>query len=153
MIEYLVVATREELGLVEHEGPAIITGIGALNVMRALDSLPRNTPLLNVGYCGSGAFKRGEKASITACTLWHPGIKYPEPNFVLEPMPGFPATTCYTITDFGGDKTVDGVFEMELAFILGMGFTNVRAVKCVSDNCDFAEYEQTIQKEKQCTKK
>ena len=145
--DFLVLATKEELDIVKFTSPIIITGIGALNVMRALSSIPRDAKLLNVGYCGSGAFKRGETVTIDSCTLWHPGIKYEEPIFSLFPVEGYPKANCYTITDFGGDKAVNGVFDMELAFILGMGFSNVRAIKCVSDNCDYEEYEQMIKKE------
>ena len=29
---------------------------------------------------------------------------------------------------------------MELAYILAMGFTNIRGIKYVSDNCNYDEY-------------
>lgn len=143
--EFLVVATREELCLAKHDGPVIITGIGALNVMKALKDLDRDAQILNVGYCGSGAYPIGTHLSIWECTLWHPNIKYNEPTFALRRRtPGLEEARCYTITDFGGDPSVEAVFEMELAFILGMGFRNVRAIKIVSDNCNFDEYQEAM---------
>ena len=37
-------------------------------------------------------------------------------------------------------KEHDCVFDMELAFICGMGFESVRAIKIVSDNLSLHEY-------------
>lgn len=144
----IVVATKEELNLIDSKAPCIVTGIGALNILRALRHLETWTPILNIGYCGSGAFPVGTRVNINACDLWHPAIKYDEPHYFLdtELSDNAPSATCHTITDFGGDPSEEGcVFDMELAFILGMGFTNVRAVKVVSDNCDMDEYNKTIQ--------
>ena len=150
-----VIATRDELPLVHWDGPIIITGVGALNVMRALMTVSRGTPILNVGYCGAGKIPVGTAVEIAKCDLFHPNTQYDEPSYVL----GDPAwkvsrmddrrpVTCHTITDFGGDPELeDCVFDMELAFILGMGFTDVKAVKVVSDRCNYKEYKKTIKKQ------
>jgi hypothetical protein len=150
-----VIATRDELNLVTWEGPVLITGIGALNVMEALKDYPRDTPIVNVGYCGAGRYEIGTRLPIDFCDLYHPVAgEYNEPEYELpdadekycSPLPG-ELVTCHTITDFGGNPEMEHcVFDMELAFILGMGFTNVQAVKVVSDNCSMKEYEETIKK-------
>lgn len=148
-----VIATRDELPLVKWNGPVLITGIGALNVMDALKDYPRDTPIINIGYCGAGKFPIGTVVEVSACDLYHPVAgDYDEPSFFLDAPSLYLETktesaVCHTITDFGGNPDEEKcVFDMELAFILGMGFTNVQAIKVVSDNCNYTEYEETINK-------
>lgn len=148
-----VIATMGELKLVTWDGPVLITGIGALNVLDALKDYPRDTPIINIGYCGAGGYEIGTKVPVDFCDLYHPVAgEYDEPSWELfdpdekycSPLPG-ELVTCHTITDFGGNPALKNcVFDMELAFILGMGFTDVQAVKVVSDNCNYKEYEETI---------
>lgn len=149
MDRLIVIATKEELELVKHPDicPVLITGIGALNVMRALRDIPRDTMIINFGYCGSGKIPKGTTVRIDRCDLYHPGISYQEDGFVLDrhDVVGLPTATCHTLTDFGGDPSLEGcVFDMELAFICGMGFDDVLSIKTVSDSCDYGEYERTL---------
>lgn len=149
-----VIATKDEIGLVRWNGPILITGVGALNIMAALADIPRDTPIINIGYCGAGKFPKGTRVLINACDSFHPNVEYIEPKYELKmPRVGFErigdvqGVRCHTITDFGGDPKLENcVFDMELAFILGMGFTDVMAIKVVSDNCSYEEYEETVGK-------
>ena len=45
------------------------------------------------------------------------------------------------------DITEPVVFDMELAHILALGFTNVKSTKIVSDTLNFEEYEHNVEKE------
>ena len=135
-----------------------ITGVGALNVLRALRDVPRDTEVLNIGYAGSANFEVGSLVEVTDVCLNHPNVTYPEPTLRL--LTGgnlIPAASyrsedgqksalllqarCYTNTDFVLQSDYrDCVFDMELAFIAGMGFTRLRAIKHVSDNLSLYAY-------------
>lgn len=143
----IVIAEKEELKLVEELGygnyPVFITGVGGMNVIRALKDLPRNTEILNIGYCGSNYFKIGEKLEIVAV-----GTNHEEANFAECKEQLFSCfnkydgrTYCYTSTDFviETNKKESCVFDMELAFIRAL-FPNTRAIKVVSDNLSHKQY-------------
>ena len=138
----IVVAMPEELelvnGTVEH--PVIVTGIGGLNVIEALQNLPREIPIYNVGYAGSNCIPKGTRCKIGAVRSYHPEATFEESSFVLSGD-----TPCYTSSDFvtWTDIKEPCVFDMELAYILALGFTNVYAEKIVSDNLSVGEYEKT----------
>ncbi|MGN0235905.1 MAG: hypothetical protein ACI4BD_06325 [Paludibacteraceae bacterium] len=144
--------------LAEYE--VLITGVGALNVLRALRDVPRDTEVLNIGYAGSANFEVGSLVEVTEVCLNHPNVTYPEPEMHLltggELIPADsyrsescqePArllqARCYTNTDFVLRSDYrDCVFDMELAFIAGMGFTRLRAIKHVSDNLSLHAYHE-----------
>ena len=128
-----------------------ITGVGALNLLKSLRDLPLSTPLINIGYVGSANYEIGSLVEIGEVRLCHPHVSYPEPAYRC--MPGLAEeygievahtdVPIFTNVDFVLEsKERDCVFDMELAFILGMGFTNVRSIKIVSDNLSLHEYHQ-----------
>ena len=150
------------LGIVSQlaEYEVLITGVGALNVLRALRDVPREKELLNIGYVGSANFEVGSLVEVTDVCLNHPNVTYPEPELRLqtggelisaalyhsaegqEPARLLQAR-CYTNTDFVLQSDYrDCVFDMELAFIAGMGFTRLRAIKHVSDNLSLHAYHE-----------
>lgn len=147
-MELIVIASPCELELVRNEfnrpnTRIIITGVGALNVYRALSDIPRDTKIINIGYVGSVDIPIGTRVEIERCELYHPGVNYEENGFFLSEK----GVTCYTGVDFVQNSNYKGcVFDMELAFICAMGF-DVRSIKYVSDNCNYEEYENTINNE------
>lgn len=142
--------------LAEYE--VLITGVGALNVLRALRDVPRDTELLNIGYAGSANFSVGSLVEVTDVCLNHPNVTYPEPELRLQTCGELISAAlyqsadgqarllqarCYTNTDFVLQSDYrDCVFDMELAFIAGMGFTRLRAIKHVSDNLSLHAYHE-----------
>ena len=146
----IVIASPEEISLVKSDDktPILITGIGALNVMNALADVPRDTTIVNFGYCGSGTIPVGTTVRIHACDLYHPGVSFPDRWFHLRATNSeVKPVVCHTISDFGGDPSQDNcVYDMELAFICGMGFHEVESFKTVSDCCSLEEYHKTIAK-------
>lgn len=131
----------------------VVTGIGALNVMRALRDVPRDTRLLNIGYVGSANFDIRSAVVVTEVRLNHPNVKYPEPELLLEPVPEAwicaPEATkkavCYSNTDFVlASDYHDCVFDMELAYIAGMGFEHLSSLKIVSDNLSLKTHREVI---------
>ena len=158
----LIQEVGARLGIVSQlaEYEVLITGVGALNVLRALRDVPRDTELLNIGYAGSANFSVGSLVEVTDVCLNHPNVTYPEPELRLqtggelisaalyhsaegqEPARLLQAC-CYTNTDFVQQSDYrDCVFDMELAFIAGMGFTRLRAIKHVSDNLSLHAYHE-----------
>ena len=132
-----VVATQEELKLVN--GDAVVTGVGPLNVLKSLSDVSRDTPLFNIGYAGSNSLKIGTKVTIGYVCLYHPNVDYESPVYHLGgDIP------CHTSQDFvtNADCMIPCVYDMELAYILGMGFTDVISEKIVSDNLSVKEYEE-----------
>lgn len=162
MKELVVIAEKEELKLVEKLGydkyPILITGVGALNVIDALKDIPKDTNLINIGYAGSKDLKPGKFYCVDKSTLYHSNVDYHEPVYEIgwNPWPKglnneavLQPKKCYTGCDFvlSSDKT-DCLFDMELAYILALGFENVFAFKYVSDNLDLQQYREEAKDEK-----
>lgn len=135
----IVVATEDELALVGDcpRDQCIVTGVGALNVIRALMDVDRNEPILNIGYAGSNSIPVGTKIHVGSCQLYHPNADFDSPIYDLHGV-----IPCFTSSDFVIHTNIEDpcVFDMELAYILAMGFKNVEADKIVSDNLDYNEY-------------
>lgn len=142
----VVVATEKEAELAKQkfpDAPIIKTGVGALNVINALKDIDRNEEILNFGHVGSNMLPIGTEVHIGESKLYHPHVSYEEPSYIL--MKG--DTTCFTSNDFVlNTDIVDRpvVFDMELAYIMALGFNDVKSIKIVSDNLNLAEYNATI---------
>ena len=138
----IVIATEDERKLIpEGEGgEVIVTGVGGLNVIEKLKDLDKDTVIKNYGYCGSSCHKIGHKAKIGGVRLYHPNVDYIEPMYLL-----MGDTLCMTSNDFViEDKIGDCVYDMELAYIMALGFKHVEAEKTISDNLNYNEYEKTV---------
>lgn len=149
--KYLIVATEEELSLdwavTERHRTTIVTGVGGTNVIRALRYLPRDSDILNVGYCGSNSFPIGTVLWPQFTRLLHPNVPFKEETFRL--CYSSSEVTCFTAGDFVTDPEMlppFSVVDMELAYIAAFGFRVVASVKYVSDNLDIKEYERIIRK-------
>ena len=150
----VIIAEKEELELARQLFPQFevrITGVGAANIYRSLGNLDRDTHLINIGYAGSANFEVGTGVRVTEAFLHHPHVSYPEPAMklpainsqlsIFSSLQSFVAAPCYTSVDFVLESPYkDCVFDMELAFIIAMGFGNVEAYKYVSDNLSLHEY-------------
>ena len=134
---------REALGLDLSDATLIYTGVGAINIIRSLQHLDRDAELFNIGYAGSANFDLGTWVEVTEVRLNHPNVTYPEPELIVESLKLKEAkqAVCYTNCDFvlASDYT-DCVFDMELAFIAALGFTNLHSLKYVSDNLSLHAY-------------
>ncbi len=129
----------------------LVTGVGALNVLQALRHIPQDTRLINIGYAGSANYDLGTAVMVNEVRLNHPNVSYPEPTLCLQPIPATylqaPAavitSVCYSNTDFVLQSDYrDCVFDMELAYIAGMGFSQLSALKIVSDNLSLHTYRE-----------
>ena len=139
----IVVATEEEYSRFKSYGQDIIkTGVGYGNVFKALADVPRDTPILNIGYAGSNSIPIGKECVISECRHYHPNVEFDEP--IYKALGG--EYVCYTSDDFvtHTDITEPVVFDMELYAILSMGFTDVIAIKIISDNLSLKEYEKEV---------
>ena len=61
------------------EQEVLVTGVGALNILRSLRDVPRETPIINIGYCGSANYEIGSLVEVGEVKLCHPNVTYPEP--------------------------------------------------------------------------
>ena len=160
MVKYLVMAedgeqklldlAREQLGLDLSDAKVIYTGVGAINVIRALQDLPRDAELINIGYAGSANFNVGTWVEVSEVRLNHPNVTYDEPALKISdsqaPISDALRAICYTNTDFVLQSDYkDCVFDMELAFIAALGFTNLHSLKYVSDNLSLHAYREHSQ--------
>ena len=140
----IVVAMPKEVSLVgETKEPILVTGEGALNVISALRNVPRETPIHNIGYAGSNMIPIGTKCRIGNVTMYHPVAVFDDKSYTLDGN-----VNCYTSCDFvtRTDIKTPCVFDMELAYILAMGFTNVTAEKIVSDNLSKEEFDECLRR-------
>lgn len=140
----IVVATDEEYKLAKKrfKGQKIIkTGVGGINVIKKLKHFPKWLKITNFGYVGSNNIPIGTEIRVDNCKLYHPNVKYEEPVYKLDGD-----TTCYTSNDFVLETKIKEpvVFDMELAYILALGFKNVESIKIVSDNLSLSQYEEEI---------
>lgn len=129
----------------------IVTGVGALNVMQALRNIPRDAQLINIGYAGSANYEIGSVVAVQEARLNHPCVSYPEPTLLLPTInehylidaEHVISSVCYSNTDFvlQSDYT-DCVFDMELAYIAGLGYSQLCALKIVSDNLSLHTYRE-----------
>lgn len=139
----ITVAMESERVLADTD-ECIVTGVGALNLMNALKDVDRNEEIVNIGYAGSNSIPVGTRVRIGKVRLYHPNVEIDnEPEYQLDGD-----VPCYTSCDFVLDTDIEEpcVFDMELAFILAMGFTNVTAEKIVSDNLNEEEFEKCLKK-------
>lgn len=129
----------------------IVTGVGALNVMQTLRNIPLDAPLINIGYAGSANYDIGSVVVVNEVRLNHPYVNYPEPTLMLAPLPEsylvhpmqVLSSICYSNTDFVLQSNyTDCVFDMELAYIAGLGFTRLSSLKIVSDNLSLHTYRE-----------
>lgn len=78
----IVIATPNELPLVKkfgyEENPIIITGVGGVNVIRALKHLPKDTEIINIGYAGSNKLPVGEIVDIGWVSTNHEKAEFKE---------------------------------------------------------------------------
>ena len=117
------------------------TGVGGLNVIESLSPIDRNEEIINFGYVGSNVIPIGVEVTISESMLYHPGVSYKEPSYQLSGD-----IKCYTSNDFVTKTNIKEpvVFDMELAYILAMGFKNVESIKIVSDNLNLHEYVKVV---------
>ena len=69
--------------------------------------------------------------------MYHPNVDIKEKEYLLNGD-----TICYTSSDFVLSTSIiePCVFDMELAFIMALGFKNVVSEKTVSDNMNIKEF-------------
>jgi len=151
MKQYVCIAEEGERSLIEKYLPncqreVIVTGVGALNIIRSLQHLDRDSDILNIGYCGSSNFDIGTLVEVTESRLNHPNVTYPEPTMMVDPAdcdcPRLQAV-CYSNTDFVlASDYQDCVFDMEFAYIMALGFRRTAGLKVVSDNLSLHAYHE-----------
>ena len=86
----LIDKVRQELGVAWPEAEVVVTGVGAINIIRSLQGLDREAELLNIGYAGSANFDLGSWIEVTEVRLNHPNVTYAEP--ILEAYQNPPRT-------------------------------------------------------------
>ena len=136
---------KEALGLDLSDTELIFTGVGAINIIRSPQHLDRDAELINIGYAGSANFDLGTWVEVTEVRLYHPNVTYPEPELKISnqqsTINNVKQAPCFTSTDFVlASDYKDCVFDMELAFIAALGFTNLHSYKYVSDNLSLHAY-------------
>ena len=140
----VVIATKNELPLVEKFGygdkQILITGVGGVNIIKALKDIPKDTYIVNIGYAGSNSISVGEQIEVGYVSTYHENVNFVEYQKYLTGN-----VDCYTSTDFVTHTNIKQpcVFDMELAFICAM-FDNVKSIKVVSDNLSLEEYSKKI---------
>lgn len=144
----IVVATDEEYKLAKKQFKwhiIVKTGVGGINVLNKLKRFPKWLKIINFGYVGSNNIPIGTEIKISLCKLYHPNVEYNEPVYKLKGN-----IPCYTSNDFVLETNIKEpcVFDMELAYILALGFKRVESIKIVSDNLSLKQYEKEIKNDR-----
>lgn len=156
MKKYILIAEEGERALIDKylklpqdEWEVVVTGVGAINVIRAAQTLPKDSTILNIGYAGSANFEIGSVVRVQDSRLNHPHCGYAEPFQPLDTLPpqylkvAHIDSVCYSGSDFVLESDFhDCVFDMELAYIAAFGFAKTYAIKVVSDNLSLHTYHQ-----------
>lgn len=143
--QVLIDKAREQLGLDLGDAQLIYTGVGAINVIRSLQTLDREAEIYNIGYAGSANFDLGTWVEVTEVRLNHPNVTYKEPTLPLAVscLPLAKQAICYSNCDFVlASDYKDCVFDMELAYIAALGFKHLHSFKYVSDNLSLHAYHE-----------
>lgn len=155
MAKYIVIAEEgerklleqacEQVGLNISDAQIIVSGVGAINIIRSLQNLDREAELFNIGYAGSANFDIGTWINVNEVRLNHPNVTYNEPRLLLSDgqwvNEQVKKAVCYTNCDFVLQSDYkDCVFDMELAFIASLGFKHLHSLKYVSDNLSLHSY-------------
>lgn len=148
----ITIAEASELKLIEEitggqawSGRIIITGVGMMNVIRALKNVDRSATILNLGYAGTNTLEVGKCYQVSASYTHHSKADFREDPIWLEQyFVDREACPCYTATDFVEETKVEhpALFDMELAAIASMGFNKVMSIKKVSDKLDYKQYKE-----------
>lgn len=159
-MKYILIAEEGERKLIDQYLPnstreVIVTGVGAFNILHALRDLPKDADIINIGYAGSSNFEIGTVVAVSESRLNHCLVKYTEPTYLLpawgdalselapEVRTQLKSAVCYSGTDFVTQSDYrDCAFDMELAFIVGQGFTHVKSLKIISDNLSLHDYRE-----------
>lgn len=162
MKKYIIMAEEGEHALIDQaievfgvdlqDATLLYTGVGAINIIRSLQGIDRDSELYNIGYAGSANFDLGTWVEVTEVRLNHPNVTYEEPVLECTKYEGqglkdggqetkFKRALCYTNCDFVlASDYKDCVFDMELAFIAALGFKKLHSFKYVSDNLSLHAY-------------
>lgn len=146
----IIVATDEEYKLAKKRfkwHKIVKTGVGGINVIETLKNYPKWLKITNFGYAGSNNIPIGTELTIDYCGMWHPNVDYKEKIYKLKnKKKNIFKNVCFTSNDFVTECNIKEpvVFDMELAYILALGFKNVKSIKIVSDNLSLSQYEEEI---------
>ena len=99
--------------------------------------------ITNFGLVGSNNLPIGTEVRIGYCMHYHKTV-FDEPAYVVGKKTDY--MWCLTsdefVEEYSGLESV--VFDMELAYILALGFKRVESIKIVSDNLSLKQYEEEI---------
>ena len=147
----VVVATHKEyiIAKAKFKGKRVIeTGVGPLNIIHSLRKIPKWVRIINFGYAGSNNLPIGTEVCVGFSTGYHENVQYLEPAYVMDDnQNGENDVWCYTSNDFvlkAPKTTATCLFDMELAYIMALGFKHVRSIKIVSDNLSLEQYEEEM---------
>ena len=148
-MRYLVVATEKELELpwavnaLESGRTPIVTGVGGVNIIKALRDLPKDSDILNVGYCGGKGYAIGTVLNVGECGSYHINVDFEEERFKLCSSDVLCLTSCDFVTTPKG-LPFKCIVDMELAYICALGFEKVFSIKYVSDYLNIEQYNEMV---------
>ena len=118
-----------------------VMGEGFYQVLNNLKSISKKQPLINFGLVGSDHYKIGEVLEVGTSKLLHVNYPLKDKTFKLSNS----GVVCYTSNSFvTSNETKDkkAIFDMELYYILALGYNVVKSIKLVSDNLSHKQYKQ-----------
>lgn len=118
-----------------------VVGEGFYQVLTNLKSISKKQPIINFGFVGSDGFKIGEIVEVGSSKLYNTNYPIKYKTFKLSNS----GVVCYTGNNFvlkNDTKDKKCIFDMELYYMLALGYNVVKSIKVISDNLDHKQYRQ-----------
>ena len=136
-------AEEEEAKHITHpKAKVIITGVGVVNIIKALPLIPPKAKIINVGYAGSNKYPVGTVLSVNKVErLYKPSIINEKS---IDLLTCYISDSCYTVDDFINAPIESEIplIDMEL-YYLAARYPNIESIKIVSDNLNLTEHRIT----------
>lgn len=151
----ICVATNEEKEALvpkEYWDYTIITGIGIGNVLKSLHAINKFNikNIINIGYAGAKGIEKGTTCFVDICLTYQEHDLNQFSYLLTLPKTKLPIYNCYTSTDFVTSSKLEEPFlvDMELLAYTALPlYANVYSIKCVSDNMNLDDYNNSLQKD------
>lgn len=122
-----------------------VIGEGFYQVLTNLKGISKKQPLINFGMAGGVGYKINQTVEVGTSKLLTTTRNIKSKTFKLSNS----GVVCYTANDFvlrNNTKNQKCIFDMELYYILALGYNVIKSIKLISDNLDLDRYHKVKMK-------
>lgn len=149
----VVVANKDEkknaikMNLFGAKAKIVVLGEGFYNTIQGIKKakINKKTPLINFGTAGSRYFEIGAILTVDRVKLYHSIAILKDKTYKLTKRNVDPVV-CFTNNDFTlKDDThiKNAIFDMELYYLLALGYNVIKSVKVITDDLNYGQYKKS----------